>query len=150
MKIDPKHLYQRIPDTNFSNHNANFQLAQLLTKFMTAQKGIGLAANQVGYNKRVFVMRIQNQLKQCFNPEIISINGELIQSKEGCLSFPKDWIDVARPEVISVKYFDYRGNPYYETLTGLTARCFQHELDHLNGITMHQRHKEQNDVSPKS
>lgn len=150
MKIDSKYLHQHIPIIDFNRPILNFQIAQLLTKFMQEKRAIGLAANQVGYKKRVFVMNTDSKIRHCFNPEILNKSEYIAESIEGCLSYPKDWIKVARPEEIHVKYYDYQGNFVEEKLTGISARCFQHELDHLNGITMHNRHKEQNYVLPKS
>lgn len=142
MKIDNRYLRQRIPEVLFDKPIANQQLSLILTQFMLRAQAIGLAANQVGYNKRVFVMNINGRQYSCFNPEILESSLTKIQMNEGCLSFPKDRLDVARPDWIVVKYYDYLGNETQETLDGLASRCFQHELDHLNGITMHQRQKE--------
>lgn len=149
MKIDNRYLRQRVPEVLFDKPIANQQLSLLLMQFMLRAKAVGLAANQVGYNKRVFVMNINGRHYSCFNPEIIESSSNNIQMNEGCLSFPKDRLDVARPDWIVVKYYDYLGNETQEKIDGLAARCFQHELDHLNGITMHQRQKENHDVLPK-
>lgn len=150
MKIDHKFLKTRIPDSDFSRPMVNYQLANLLLQFMRNKKAIGLAANQVGYKKRVFVMQINSETYQCFNPEVISYSTEVDYFVEGCLSFPTELLEVARPKTILVKYFDYKGTEIQTELSGLPARCFQHELDHLNGITMQQRHKENQNVSSKS
>lgn len=150
MKIDPKYLHQKIPNITFERPLANLQLANLLYKFMLEKRGIGLAANQVGYQKRIFVMSVNGEKRYCFNPEIVAYKDTIITEREGCLSYPKDFVPVARPEQIHVKYTDYAGQIQEETLTGLAARCFQHELDHLNGITMHKRNKEQNHAASES
>lgn len=150
MRINPKYLHQRQLESQFDQGFANQQLAHLMTRYMTLNSAVGLAANQVGYQKRLFVMNTDGIIRHCFNPDVVEIADELEISKEGCLSYPKSWVEVARPTWISVKYYNYKGDPKIETLTGLSARCYLHELDHLNGITMHQRNKEQTDVSPKS
>lgn len=150
MKIDNKFLRNRIPPINFDNPLANQQLALLLTRYMQQNRAVGLAANQVGYNRRVFVMQIANKIYHCFNPEIVSVSNTTAVDAEGCLSFPKLRLSVARPESIVVQYADFQGNISQEELSGLAARCFQHELDHLNGITMHQRHKENANVQYQS
>lgn len=150
MKINPKYLHQKIPPSTFQRQFANQQLANILTKYMQQQKAIGLAANQVGYASRLFVMQTSRTVRHCFNPEVIESAQEQETSKEGCLSYPKDWILVARPTWINVKYYNYKGDEITERLEGLDARCFLHELDHLDGITMHQRHKELENVHPKS
>jgi len=150
MKIDNKFLKQIIPEITFSRPMANHQLASLLVKFMQHNRAIGLAANQVGYQKRLFVMQVDGKIYHCFNPEIVNTDEEIITEIEGCLSFPKDILKVARPGKIFVKYADHRGQYCFEELNGLAARCFQHELDHLNGITMHERYKENSNVPSKS
>lgn len=150
MRIDPKYLHQTIPDISFDRPLANLQLANILYKFMTQQRGIGLAANQVGYQKRLFVMNADGENRFCFNPVIVEFGTDHESEIEGCLSYPKQFVSVARPQWIRVQYADYQGQVQEETLTGLAARCFQHELDHLNGITMLKRHKEQNHAPSES
>jgi peptide deformylase len=70
----------------------------------------------------------------CFNPKIISISETSVSSSEGCLSFPGMFLNVQRTETIGVEYYNERGELQTNTFSGITARCFQHELDHLNGI----------------
>jgi len=150
MKLDNRYLRHKIKEETFEKSSANQQLSILLTKFMVQHRAVGLAANQVGYNKRVFVMHVDGRFYSCFNPSIIESESMLSEMPEGCLSFPKEFLTVARPGTIVVQYYDYQGNVIKETLGGLAARCFQHELDHLNGITMHQRLKENTDVLAES
>jgi peptide deformylase len=69
-----------------------------------------------------------------FNPKVISASEELFESEEGCLSFPDLWIPVKRPIKIEAGYVDKLGKDCIITLTGIDARCFLHELDHLDGI----------------
>lgn len=102
---------------------------------MLANRGRGLAANQVGLLKRVFVIHLEGQNPiAMFNPRILNTS-EIIQiGDEGCLSFPDLWLEVKRPSSIEAEYFDAQGNKCIITLTGIDARCFCHELDHLNGV----------------
>ena len=65
------------------------------------------------------------------------------------MSFKGEKCIIKRPGVIDVRYYDSKGTEYVERLEDLAARCFQHELDHLNGITMHDRYKEQNAEQPR-
>jgi peptide deformylase len=114
-------------------------LEKAMCEFMTESHGIGLAANQVGLTKRVFVMGSYNiegfpAPFAVFNPKIIEASEEQDLGKEGCLSYPNLWLTVKRPSVIKVEYQDSKGNTHEAALSGLIARCFQHELDHLNGI----------------
>ena len=111
------------------------QLEKDLIETMISNKGMGLAANQVGILKRVFAIKLQNQEPfAMFNPSIISVNEDEEPGQEGCLSFPNLWLDVKRPTNIEVEYFDKAGNKCIIQLTGLDARCFLHEYDHLNGV----------------
>jgi peptide deformylase len=118
-------------------------LSQTLLAFMKESGGIGLAANQVGLRDRCFVMSVDQQDWVCINPEIVSSDNDYIEFNEGCLSFLGDSCIIRRPNTIKVRFLDAQGNWQEKTLIGLASRCFQHELDHLNGITMWDRYKEQ-------
>jgi len=110
-------------------------LEKNMVETMVMHNGIGLAANQVGLLKRVFAITLSNGQQLCmFNPTVISTSEELQPGSEGCLSFPDLWLDVDRPKTIVSEYFDNTGNSCILVLEGLDARCFLHELDHLNGI----------------
>lgn len=114
-------------------------LEKQMCEFMTANHGIGLAANQIGITKRVFVMGSTNidgfpQPFAVFNPRILKASEETVLEKEGCLSYPGLWLSIKRPAVIEVQYEDSKGNTHEAAMSGLIARCFQHELDHLNGV----------------
>jgi len=125
-------------DWNF-NEDDSQQVMTDLIDIMIANKGIGLAANQVGLNKRIFVigsehMKYFKDPTVIFNPKILSFSENFSSYKEGCLSFPDLWIDIKRPEKISVEYFDFLGDKKFAELEDLDARCFQHEYDHLDGV----------------
>lgn len=124
------------------------ELSRRMLMFMTQEGGIGLAANQIGERDRCFVMAIDGKEWFCANPEIVQAHEDIVQFDEGCLSFPGDRCIISRPNTIQVRYQDTNGQWQQETLTGLASRCFQHELDHLNGITMWDRHKEQHAEQP--
>ena len=101
--------------------------------------GIGLSANQVGKPYRMFVMgdhlNIQKGKKWvCINPKITNVTKDLIRYKEGCLTFPFLFLDIERPQDISVEYLDENLEKKEEHMTGIVARCFQHEFDHMQGI----------------
>lgn len=144
MKLTKRILAHQLKPMDLSRPVYNRQLADRLFEFMRAEKGIGLAANQVGLRDRCFVMEINEQCWACFNPEIVETSNTLVDFNEGCLSFPGESCIIQRPDQIRVKYFDTEGQEHQEILSGLASRCFQHELDHLNGITMWDRYKEQN------
>jgi peptide deformylase len=105
-----------------------------LAETMLAAPGAGLAANQVGVPLRVFVVRgDENQVVGLVNPELV--RGEGVQvGYEGCLSYP-GWVgEVARYEDVVIKGRNRHGKEVRIKATGFTARAYQHELDHLDGI----------------
>lgn len=93
----------------------------------------GLAANQVGVLKRVVVIDVGEGLYQLVNPKIIEAEGERIVV-EGCMSSPDVWGKVKRPERVVVEYTTPEGEVLQKEADGLLAKCFCHELDHLDGI----------------
>ncbi|MEO7042568.1 MAG: peptide deformylase [Gemmatimonadaceae bacterium] len=99
---------------------------------MYAAEGIGLAAPQVGRKERVFVMDVDENPLTMINPEIIERQGTE-RAEEGCLSIPEIFGDVDRATRIVVRATDLEGNTLEIELTDLSARCVQHELDHLDG-----------------
>jgi peptide deformylase len=144
MKLTKKVLHNVAKPMEFSWPYQNSDLANRMLKLMREERGIGLAAPQVGISKRLFVMEINGVTRACFNPEITKASNNLVDFDEGCLSFPGKSCIIKRPDTVEVRYFNLQGQAQEETLTGIEARCFQHELDHLDGITMWDRHKEQN------
>lgn len=93
----------------------------------------GLAANQVGVLKRVVVIDVGEGLYQLINPKIIEAEGERVVV-EGCMSSPDVWGKVKRPERVVVEYTTPEGELLQKEAEGLLAKCFCHELDHLDGI----------------
>ena len=111
-------------------------LAEAMERF----GGIGLSANQLGLNYRVFVMRTADSgIKAFFNPEVTKLSQETEMMKEGCLSFPDIYLMIKRPKAIEFEYTDSEGERKTLQLEGIGSRCVQHELDHLNGIIFLQR-----------
>ncbi len=103
---------------------------------MYHNKGIGLAANQVGYAKRIFVMDTSpdhNSPKFFINPVIEKIAKEKLTEEEGCLSCPNKFANVERSIYIGLKWICRHGKEQYKTFYGLPARVVQHEMDHLEG-----------------
>ena len=115
------------------------EVEQKLSEAMERFGGIGLSANQVGLDVRMFVMRTQDGIQAFFNPELTRVSQETDLLKEGCLSFPDIYLMIKRSKVVEMKYFDAEGEEHITTLEGLGARCVQHEIDHLNGIVFLQR-----------
>lgn len=143
MRLTRKVLKNKAKPCTFGQPARNQHIVETMFEFMRTKKGIGLAAPQIGLSKRVFVMAVGDQIRACFNPEIVDVGPEKIEMVEGCLSFPGKSCIIKRPAEIAVRYQNYRGDWYAERLDGLMARCFQHELDHLDGIIMQDRQKEQ-------
>ena len=114
------------------------EFADKMFEVMFKYGGIGLSANQVGKPYRMFVMghpQLENGKKRaCFNPEIKGYSKETIRFKEGCLTFPYLFLDVERPRAVAVEYYDENMKKVEENLTGMPARIFQHEFDHMQGI----------------
>ena len=103
---------------------------------MYRNKGIGLAANQVGYARRMFVMDTstdRDSPKIFINPSIERKAQNKITAEEGCLSCPNQFTDVRRPEYVGLKWICRHGKEQYKTFYHLPARVVQHEMDHLNG-----------------
>ena len=105
---------------------------------MYEENGIGLAANQVGFDMNLFIIDISGIEED--EKTRVFINGEIINSEgeswfeEGCLSIPDIRLNVKRPDIIKFKYQDEKGQEFEEDFDGLLARAIQHEVDHLNGV----------------
>ncbi len=112
------------------------QLVSDMKETMIKSKGIGLAANQVGVLKRVIVMATKNYTGAIINPVITNHTDTVKTSSEGCLSVPNKQAKVKRHYKITVEGFDENWNPLTLHLKQLSAYCAQHEIDHLNGITI--------------
>ncbi|XBQ16481.1 MAG: peptide deformylase [Oceanicaulis sp.] len=108
-----------------------------MVETMYAADGIGLAAIQVGVDKRVIVMDLsedRNDPRYFVNPVITPLTEDLKPYSEGCLSVPDIYDEVERPARVKVEYLDYDGEKREEIAEGLFAVCIQHEMDHLEGI----------------
>ena len=98
-----------------------------------AEEGIGLAAPQVGVLRRIAVVAYEDQYYELINPKILDFSGEATE-EEGCLSIPGIRGRVKRPESVTAQYIDRSGKKNKVTVTGITARAFCHEIDHLDGV----------------
>lgn len=97
------------------------------------EDGGGLAAPQVGVLRRIAVISYQDKYYELINPTILEESGE-INGEEGCLSIPEVWGLVPRPTDIKVSYTDRNGEKQEIAASGMLARIFCHEIDHLDGI----------------
>jgi peptide deformylase len=128
-------LRKTLEPFDFINRPVNpNEFASSLVETCKEHKGLGLSANQCGFPYRVFVMGAEDNYVAFFNPVIEWASDEQVQMAEGCLSFPFLILNITRPKSIKVSYYDFVGQQRDATLEGLSARVFQHELDHLNGI----------------
>jgi len=107
-----------------------------MVNLMYHAKGIGLAANQAGYNRRIFVMDVSNEKDnpQVFiNPVITAKNNIKMKDMEGCLSCPGDEVRVSRSISVNLEWLCEHGEKQHKTFYHLPGRVVQHEMDHLNG-----------------
>jgi peptide deformylase len=127
-------LKEVIPEFDFDNPPVDPNaFASSLVETCIKHEGFGLSANQCGFRHRVFVVGAGEEYVAFYNPKIVSSSGST-KLPEGCLSFKNLYLEVERPESIEVEYQDFTGTHKTAKFSGLTARCFQHELDHLNGV----------------
>jgi peptide deformylase len=115
------------------------EIIEVMANTMYDAPGAGLAAVQVGIDKRILIYDIaqkegERSLQVIINPEIISRDGQLISENEGCLSVPDYRADVKRSACVCVEGLDREGNPLHVEGEGYHAIALQHEIDHLNGI----------------
>jgi peptide deformylase len=143
MKLTRRVLHNPAKDVDFEYPLRNDMLVREMAALMVREYGIGLSATQVGISRRLFVMSVDGKYRECFNPKITESSETLVEFDEGCLSFPGDRCIIKRPDWVKVEYQNSSGQKTQDHLVGLEARCFQHELDHLDGITMWDRYKEQ-------
>ena len=113
-------------------------------KLMLDENGMGLAANQVGITKRFFALGHETfdtfqKHAIIWNPQVINFSKDKVVDVEGCLSFKGIWLRVERPRTVEVQYETTQGKTKFAKLDGMESKCFQHELDHLDGITFNKR-----------
>lgn len=123
-------LLKRMPEIDLNSPPSN--LKDIITRLfdtMNHYGGAGLAANQCGISLRMFVM----PSIVVINPEILEVSKEEVRSKEGCLTYPGLILPITRPETIKVAFYDAQLKRQVVTYSGVTARVFQHEYDHLEG-----------------
>lgn len=117
------------------------EIKELVRKMIktSIEKGIGLAANQVGKSLRLFVVTLPDPANKyiidaCINPEIIKTCGKQEIEQEGCLSLPGRVFNVKRFENLTLRYQDETGQTRVIDASGLRAQVIQHEMDHLEGV----------------
>lgn len=130
-------LFTPSEDVDIENDLSRRYLEDLMRKANQAMSGVAVAAPQVGWLKRMFYYNFPGGNSGIvYNPRIVKYSDEYVPFNEGCLSIPGYHWRVYRPAWIQVLHFDEYGSEFFRTLDGLAARVFQHEIDHLDGITL--------------
>ena len=138
-------LKQSCPDFDFEagytlsngDHVDGLGLFDILRAAMCENRGVGLSASQIGIMTRAFVIgnpSDPDNVIAVFNPRIVDTSPEIETYEEGCLSFPVLYLKIKRPVGIRARYTNQHNVTDTMKFTGFTARIFQHEYDHLNGI----------------
>ena len=132
-----------MPEFDFDNPIMDpVELEKNMIETMLILDGIGLAANQVGIETRVFVMghRDNPEAAQAFfNPVVTANTEDIADMEEGCLSFPGIYVKVKRPTKIKARWQNSRGEFEEGEFDGYNCKCFLHEYDHLEGIVFQDR-----------
>lgn len=127
LKIAPKEF-------NFDGEEDPVELKKDLLAAMYKSGGVGLSANQVGLDHKVFVIGGSGvETKAVFNPVLMNVSDEMVTLKEGCLSYPGLWLMIKRPVGAIFKYQDEKGEEIIEEFKGIPARVMLHEYDHMLG-----------------
>lgn len=111
-------------------------ICKSMVEVVMREKGLGLAAPQIGISKRIFVLDIEDEFHILINPELIEASQEVEETKEGCLSIPGVYADVARSTRVVVEGQNLSGERVRLEGEGMIARAIQHEMDHLNGTLL--------------
>jgi peptide deformylase len=109
------------------------KMNDMLLELTSVLKGVGLSANQIGIDNRVFCIKMSGYEETFFNPLIIKTSDETMLFKEGCLSQPGVFITLKRPETVTLDYITVEGERKQQTFSGITGRIIQHEYDHMEG-----------------
>jgi peptide deformylase len=109
------------------------EVVDRMVEAMYANRGIGLAAPQIGILTQIIVVGLENTWKALINPELVAGEGESIL-EEGCLSLPTLEVPVKRKERVFIRALDLDGKEMNLEVSSLSSRVYQHEIDHLHGI----------------
>lgn len=135
-------LRESMPEFDFDNPIMDPKIIEKeMVELMVRERGIGLSGNQVDLRARVIAIfprdiSLEMGPFAMFNPRLQAASDDQIEAIEGCLSFPGLAIPVKRPKIVVAEYLDSDGNNCVISLHGIDAKCFLHELDHLDGICM--------------
>ena len=141
IKYPNEMLAREVKDVDLKNPGFDpVELKAEMVKFMIDNNGIGLAANQIGLDAKVFVMgdSVENSTI-CINPTVLQYTEETQNDIEGCLSFPNVYVKIKRPTEILAEWYNENLEKQTVKIDGYSAKCYLHELDHVLGITMKDR-----------
>lgn len=109
------------------------EIIEKMKTVLSESGGVGLAAPQIGFSKRIILIKEEEEIVVFINPEIIDKSKETVTIKEGCLSFSGVWCDIIRAKRIRVKAQDLQKEEIVFEAEGVLSVILQHEIDHLNG-----------------
>jgi peptide deformylase len=141
IKYPNEFLEREVKDVDLENPGFDpVELKKEMVEFMIANNGIGLSANQIGLDAKVFVMgdSVENST-MCINPTVLQYTQDTVIDVEGCLSFPNVFVKIKRPREILARYWNENLEECTVKIEGYSAKCYLHELDHLLGITFKDR-----------
>ncbi len=118
-------------------------IEKMITIMNELDYAAGIAAPQIGYPKRIFVLKDKEKYNTFINPTITSVGVQTKKEQEGCLSFPGWCVKVERPTFVKVQYYDTLGGLHEESFNDIDARAIFHEMDHLNGVLLSQHLQDQ-------
>ena len=140
--LEPDHplLLTALPEiTAETEPESRQELLDNMVETMKHYGGIGLSANQCGIPVRMFVFGDNENYVPCFNPRIIEVSEKKIPIEEGCLTYPGLFVKIFIPDEVTATFEDENRELHNETFTGLMARVFLHEMDHMDGIDFQTR-----------
>ncbi len=146
-------LRDKAKEINIKDNKLELLIARMMIT-AEVEEGVGIAAPQIGVHRRVILVRRLDKkpdmpMEVYINPYISSYSDEKIEEWEGCLSVPAGFAPVIRPESIELVHMSIDGQKIEETITGFTARIFQHEIDHLDGVLFIDRLAKDTAITPK-
>lgn len=134
MELDKTHILEKCQDFDFMTPPFEpIEFSKQLVKLMYEKNGLGVAANQVGVLYRIFAMRGSPENFVVFNPRVVDASLESVTLEEGCLSYPGLLVPIERPKMIKVRFQTPNGDTRTDKFIGMTARCFLHEMMHMEG-----------------
>lgn len=127
-------LHTITPEYNFSTDLDLIEIKHRMTELMKLRNGVGLAAPQVGLPHRFFVIETNSGSEIIVNPKLLEKSEEIEKGIEGCLSFPNLFLPIERSKKVVISYYNESGDLKEDRFENFSARCIQHEIDHLDGI----------------